>query len=79
MSAVIVNLAVTEALFGVVLIAILVMTFPDISWTPFLIAGPLTNLLFPIVFYPFSKTLLMAFDLYVHPLPSSEYPHLYER
>ena len=76
-SAIIVNMAVTEILFGAVLVVVLVMTFPDISWTPFLIAAPVTNLLFPIFFYPFSKTLLMAFDLYVHPLPASEYPSLY--
>ena len=78
-SAIIVNTAVTEALFAIALVVVLFMTFPDVSWTPFLIIGPATNLLFPVFFYPFSKTLLMAFDLYVHPLPQEDFPTLYSK
>lgn len=71
-SAIIVNTAVTEALFGVFFVGILIATFPNVSWGPVLIAGALTNVLFPILFFPLSKTLLMAFDLWVHPLRSDE-------
>jgi uncharacterized protein (DUF983 family) len=74
-SAVIVNTAVTEALFGVFFVGVLIATFPDVSWGPVLLVGAITNVVFPIFFFPFSKTLLMAIDLWVHPLtPSSSRP-----
>ncbi|MGH2777930.1 MAG: hypothetical protein ACRDJB_04705 [Actinomycetota bacterium] len=33
------------------------------NWVTLLIIGLATNLIFPVVFYPFSKTIWMAFDL----------------
>ncbi len=70
-SAIIVNTAVTEALFAVFFVGVLIATFPDVSWGPVLVVGAVTNVLFPIGFFPLSKTLLIAFDLWIHP-PSSE-------
>lgn len=73
-SAIIVNTAVTFALFGIFFVTTLIVMYPDVSWGPVLIVGAVVNLLFPVFFFPFSKTLLMAFDLWVHPLGASERP-----
>ena len=67
-SAIIVNTAVTFAIFGVFFVATLLITAPDVPWVPIVIVGLVTNVLFPILFFPISKTLLMAIDLWVHPL-----------
>ena len=68
-SAIIVNTAVTFALFGIFFVGVMLFTFPDVSWGPVLLVGAITNVVFPIFFYPMSKTLLMAIDLWTHPLP----------
>jgi uncharacterized protein (DUF983 family) len=61
--AVIMNLAVTEGIFFVVLVATVIATAPDVNWVYLLVIGMVTNLLFPVVFYPFSKTIWMVVDL----------------
>ena len=61
--AVIMNLAVTEALFLLVFIVSIIAMAPDIDWVTLLVIGVATNLIFPVLFYPFSKTIWMAFDL----------------
>jgi uncharacterized protein (DUF983 family) len=66
-SAIIVNTAVIESIFGIMFIAIVLATAPEVEWGPLLILGAVTNLLFPIFFYPLSKTVWVAIDLYVHP------------
>lgn len=73
-SAIIVNTAVTFALFGLFFVGTLIAMYPDVSWGPVLIIGGIVNLMFPVFFFPFSKTLLMAFDLWVHPLAPAERP-----
>jgi uncharacterized protein (DUF983 family) len=64
--AIIINLAVTEILFGVLFITTLLLTAPEVPWQPLLIVALATNGIFPWIFYPFSKTIWMAFDLYFH-------------
>ena len=61
--AVIMNTAITEGIFFVLFVATLIATAPDVNWVTLLIIGLATNLIFPVVFYPFSKTIWMAFDL----------------
>ena len=65
--AIVVNTAVMEILFAVVFLAIVVATMPGVDWKLLLIALVATNGVFPIFFYPFSKTLWVAVDLYLHP------------
>ena len=65
--AVIVNTAVVEAIFFVLFIGILVATLPEINWRAMLVAGIVTNGVFPFLFFPYSKTVWMALDLYFHP------------
>jgi Protein of unknown function (DUF983) len=72
--AIIINTAVTEALFGLLFVLVILLTLPDIRWGPLLAVALVTNGLFPWLFYPFSKTLWMAVDLYLHPPPESGDP-----
>lgn len=73
-SAIIVNTAVIEGLFLIVFIATVLATAPDVEWVPLLIIAVVMNLIFPIFFYPFSKTVWMGVDLYFHPLEAGERP-----
>ena len=65
--AMIVNIAVAEVWFALLFGAVVLATMPDIAWVPLLIVALTTNGLLPIVFYPHSKTIWMALDLYFHP------------
>ena len=67
-TAIIVNIAVIEGLFLALFIAVVVATAPEVNWPLILGAGIVLNFVFPVVFYPYSKTLWMAIDLSVHPL-----------
>jgi uncharacterized protein (DUF983 family) len=67
-SAIIVNTAATEALFGIFFIGGIFATLPEVRWLPLLVVGAVTNLVFPVLFYPFSKTIWVALDVYFHPL-----------
>jgi len=61
--AIIMNTAVTEALFLLLFVVTIIVMAPEIDWVVLLVIGVATNLIFPVLFYPFSKTLWMAFDL----------------
>jgi uncharacterized protein (DUF983 family) len=73
-SAIIVNTAVIEGLFLIVFIVVVIATAPEVEWVPLLIIAVVMNLVFPIFFYPFSKTVWMGIDLYFHPLEAAERP-----
>lgn len=67
------NLAVTEAAFGVLFVGGMVLTSPEVPWTGLLVAALVVNAVVPVVFYPWSKTLWMATELCLHrPEPSEE-------
>lgn len=66
--ALIVNIAVAEAWFALLFGAVVIATMPDVEWMWLLVVALITNGLLPIVFYPHSKTLWMALDLYFHPV-----------
>ncbi|MEZ4456032.1 MAG: DUF983 domain-containing protein [Gemmatimonadales bacterium] len=61
------NIAVGE-LFGVaVLLGIAVATWPNPPWDVLLYGGMALMVATPILFYPFAKTLFLAFDLAFRP------------
>lgn len=66
-SAIIVNTAVTMALFGIFFVGVLIATIPDVRWGPVLLVAAITNVVFPIFFFPVSKTVWVAIDLFFHP------------
>lgn len=63
------NLAVSEAALGVVLIILIVNAAGGhiTSWWPYIVAAVITQVTVPLIFYPFSKTIWTAFDLLVMP------------
>jgi uncharacterized protein (DUF983 family) len=70
--AMIVNIAACEAWFAILFIAVIVATLPDIAWMPLLGVALLTNGLLPVFFYPWSKTIWMALDVYAHHDPRDD-------
>ncbi len=69
LNAMIIATAVTEGLFGILFVAVLIYTLPDVDWMPVLIVAAVTNVLVPILFYPLAKTTWVAIDLYFRKRP----------
>jgi len=65
------NIVAAELLFGVVLVGVLWLTWPAPPWDLLQYGGAALMILAPFVFFPFSKTLFLAFDLVFRP-PTSE-------
>jgi len=61
------NLIVAELAFAGGLLAALVFTWPDPPWTLMLYAGIPLMVLVPLLFFPFSRTIWIAFDLTFRP------------
>ena len=72
LGAAIVNTAVTFALFLAIGLTLVVATWPEVPWTTVLIVTLVFNGLFPILFFPFSKTIWVALDLAVRPPESAD-------
>jgi hypothetical protein len=67
LGAVTVNTAITFGLFIVLGFSIMALTWPEVPWNGLLIVTLVFNGLFPVWFYPFSKTIFVALDLAVRP------------
>ena len=63
LGAMVINLAVTMLMFVVLFVGMAVVWWPDPPWTRILVVLLVVNLIVPIAFYPFSKTLWVAGDL----------------
>jgi uncharacterized protein (DUF983 family) len=61
------NMIAAELIFAAIFVGILVYTWPDPPWDPLLYGGIGLMILLPVLFYPFSKTLFLAFDLIFRP------------
>lgn len=69
----VVNLGLTETLFGIWLIGGVIVIWPDVPWTLLLVGGIVLNLVVPVTYYPLSKTTWMGLHLmFVPPEPSEE-------
>jgi uncharacterized protein (DUF983 family) len=71
------NLMAVETLFGVWVFGLLWWTWPSPPWTFFQISTIVLMAVSPFAFYPFSKTLFLAFDLWVRPPTEEDFvvPH----
>jgi uncharacterized protein (DUF983 family) len=65
--AVAVNLVAAELLGIGIIIVWIVATWPDVPWTAVQYAGPLIMIVLPVLFYPFSRALWLAWDVYFRP------------
>jgi uncharacterized protein (DUF983 family) len=73
LGAMIANIGVTEALFGLFFVAGMLLTWPDVPWTGLLIGGLVINATVPVVYYPLSKTQWVGLHLaFVRPDPAEE-------
>jgi uncharacterized protein (DUF983 family) len=61
------NIVAAELVFAAIFIGVLVATWPAPPWTLLQFGGGLLMIVMPFLFYPFSKTLFLAMDLWVRP------------
>jgi len=70
----VINLAVTEGLLAVALLAYVlrVNDHPGTSLVPVLVVGVVISVVLPVLFFPFSRTIWMAIDLAMRPVPRDD-------
>jgi hypothetical protein len=61
-----------ELVFAAVFLGVLLATWPDPPWDLLLYGGMALMLVVPFLFFPFSKTLFLAFDLTFRPATLEE-------
>lgn len=71
--AVTINTTVTFISFVVLFVGLTLATWPDPPWALIMVVVVALNLIFPIVFYPISKTLWAALELSWHPLELDDF------
>ncbi len=71
--AMIANIAAAEGLFALIFLGGVALTYPDVPWTPLMIAGFVVMIALPVAFYPLSKTLWLWVDLaFLHPIDADD-------
>ncbi len=66
------NIALAEGVFVILLIATLALTWPRVPWTLLEYGTPAAMVLAPVMLYPFSKLVWLAFDLMLRPVVPSD-------
>ena len=66
------NIVASELIFAVVFLTVLLSTWPSPPWQLLQYGGIALMVLAPVLFYPFSKTLFLAFDLLFRPATPEE-------
>ena len=66
------NIVAAELIFAAVFVGILVATWPSPPWKLLQYGGIALMIVAPFVFFPFSKTLFLAFDLVFRPAAHDE-------
>ena len=61
------NLLAAEGVNTAIWVTVAVRTWPEVPWDVLQFVGPLTAVLMPLLFYPFSRTLFLALDLSFRP------------
>jgi uncharacterized protein (DUF983 family) len=67
------NFIATEVVFAVLLLAVVVATWPAPPWRRLMWIGAAQMIATPIVFYPFSKSLWLAADLIFRPAARGDF------
>lgn len=62
------NIIATELSFVALMILVFVFTWPDPPVAELIVGAVAYNILFPMLFYPFSKTIWMGFDRAFNPV-----------
>jgi hypothetical protein len=66
------NVIASELLFAAIFFMVLMLTWPSPPWTLLQYGGMALMVLAPLLFYPFTKTLFLAFDLVFRPPTEDE-------
>jgi uncharacterized protein (DUF983 family) len=66
------NIIASELVFAILFIVVLVVTWPSPPWRLLQYGGIALMVVAPFLFYPFSKTLFLAFDLLFRPATPEE-------
>ena len=66
------NIIAAELIFAVMFLGIVVVTWPSPPWLVLQVGGVALMIVAPFLFYPFSKTLFLAFDLLFRPATREE-------
>jgi uncharacterized protein (DUF983 family) len=61
------NIIVAELVFVAIFLAVVVVMWPEPPWTFLQYGGAVLMIALPVLFYPFAKTLFLAFDLVFRP------------
>jgi uncharacterized protein (DUF983 family) len=71
------NLMAVETVFSAWVVGFLLETWPDPPWEILQISTAVLMVVFPILFFPYSKTLFLAFDLLIRPPDEADFvaPH----
>ena len=71
------NLMAMETVFSIWFVAFLLLTWPEPPWELFQITTMVLMVLVPVGFFPYSKTVFLAFDLLVRPPTEEDFvvPH----
>ena len=72
LGSIMINMAVTFAVFLVAFVGGMVLTWPDPPWTALLVGMLVLNALFPLLFHPVSRTLWIGIEMAVRPLEAKE-------
>lgn len=67
------NIVASELAFALIFLGILIATWPSPPWDLLLYGGAILMVVAPFVFYPFSKTLFLAFDLIFRPVTEEDF------
>ena len=66
------NIIAAELIFAALFLAIVAATWPSPPWLVLQLGGVVLMVAAPFAFFPFSKTLFLAFDLLFRPAPPDE-------
>ena len=61
------NIVAAELIFAATFLAVVFLTWPTPPWDELLYGGLAIMVIAPLLFYPYSKTLFLAFDLVFRP------------
>ena len=67
------NIVAAELIFAAIFLGVLVYTWPSPPWDELLYGGVAIMISAPFIFYPFSKTLFLAFDLIFRPAAPEDF------
>lgn len=67
LGAMVVTFAVTESQLALLVLLVVIMTWPTPPWNVLIYGGLALALIMPFAFYPIGKLLWLAIDLYVQP------------